>query len=135
MLEETEKDSSLKIKTDFVAQSSSVTESLNMLKSDESFASVLGKTAMFFDFGAEKLGYLKFKITASEGTLLDLMGIVGIKPEAPGFKEFSFKPNLSGLKHVNAKIPTPHGFISFEIDSEKGIYKLDYPENCKLLNC
>lgn len=62
-----------------------------------------------------------------------LTEICGIKLRAPGFKEFSFCPNLAGLKRINAKIPTPHGFIKVEIDKERNVSKLDYPKECKLI--
>ena len=59
--------------------------------------------------------------------------ICGLKPQAPGYKKFSFRPNLSGLKRIKAEIPTPNGKIRVEIDAEKGISKLDYPKECELI--
>jgi hypothetical protein len=62
-----------------------------------------------------------------------LSEIAGIKPKAPGFKKFSFEPNTAYLKRINAKIPTPSGFIRVEIDKENNISKIDYPKECKLV--
>jgi len=37
--------------------------------------------------------------------------ILGIKPLSAGFKKFTKKPNLAGLKFVKGKIPTPNGSL------------------------
>ncbi len=59
--------------------------------------------------------------------------ICGVKPLTPGFKTFTFRPNLGGLKRVKSEIMTPYGAIYVEIDEEKGIRKIDYPKECKLV--
>ena len=80
-------DPSLKVKTDFTSENCTLAAPLNMMRDGMDFTTVSGNVAMFFDFGAEKLGYLKFKLSASEGTVIDLMGFEvvdfnGIKPMA-----------------------------------------------------
>lgn len=60
--------------------------------------------------------------------------IVGIRPAAPGFREFIFRPRLCGLKRIKAAVPTPRGPIFIHIDSEKGIQELRAPDGCKPVN-
>lgn len=59
--------------------------------------------------------------------------ICGIKPLKPGYREFSFRPHLAGLKKIKTSIPTPYGKIFVQIDTENGICKLDHPKECKLI--
>jgi hypothetical protein len=47
--------------------------------------------------------------------------IAGIKPLAPGFKSFIFKPHLSErIRRVKGSTPTPNGTVSFAFDAETG---------------
>lgn len=41
---------------------------------------------------------------------------LGVKPEAPGYEEYSIAPALGGLKWMEGKVPTPHGDISVYAD-------------------
>jgi alpha-L-rhamnosidase len=48
----------------------------------------------------------------SESPNYDLLTIVaGIKPAAPGFKKVQVAPQLEGLQHLEASMPTPAGLI------------------------
>jgi alpha-L-rhamnosidase len=42
-------------------------------------------------------------------------GILGIRPLEPGFRRFSFNPDLCGLQKASGKIPTPAGPISVSL--------------------
>ena len=54
--------------------------------------------------------------------------ILGIRPTRPGFMEFKVQPHLnSGLTDVSGNVPTPHGTISFAIDTQKGEASLTVP--------
>lgn len=59
-----------------------------------------------------------------------LTEICGIRPITPGFKTFSFNPNICNLICLNATIPTPHGDIVVNIDREKQITNISYPKEC-----
>lgn len=56
----------------------------------------------------------------SGGALTLLMQYVaGIEPLEPSYTTFSVRPMLGHLKHVEAKVPTPHGIIQIKIDRNK----------------
>ena len=40
--------------------------------------------------------------------------VAGVKTLEKGMKKLQIKPNLSGLKHVKATVPTPYGVVSIE---------------------
>jgi hypothetical protein len=87
----------------------------------------------FFNPGADEWTRSICHGWAASPAIYLITEICGIKPQAPGYKKFSFRPNLSGLKRIKAEIPTPNGKIRVEIDAEKGISKLDYPKECELI--
>ncbi len=41
---------------------------------------------------------------------------LGVRPEKPGYEEFSVRPVLGGLEWMEGKVPTPNGFISVHMD-------------------
>jgi alpha-L-rhamnosidase len=43
-----------------------------------------------------------------------LTTVAGVCPTAPGFKSFRIEPHLGNLNYVNARVPTPRGFITLE---------------------
>lgn len=57
--------------------------------------------------------------------------ICGIEPLEPGFKSFSVRPRLAGLKNINVKVPTVYGEIVMQVSTTKGVMDidLDIPEN------
>lgn len=69
------------------------------------------------DFG--KFCYMSFRHSFchgwSAGVIPYLMETVaGVQTIGAGMKQIAIKPNLSGLKHVKAKLPTPYGIVSIE---------------------
>lgn len=74
-------------------------------------------------------GYTSFTHPWSSGVLKWLSEeILGIAPLRPGFSEFSVQPHLTnGLTNVSGDVPTPHGKISFAIDTQKGEASLTVP--------
>ena len=61
--------------------------------------------------------------------------ILGIKPEKPGFIEFSISPNVGDLKKIKGNYPTPKGIIRVEILNNKDKFELviEKPENMKII--
>ena len=57
--------------------------------------------------------------------------LVGLEVLDPGFKRVRIKPNLCGLKHLKAKIPTPYGAILVQCN-QKGT-KITLPEHIELI--
>ncbi len=57
--------------------------------------------------------------------------IIGLKL-IDGFKKISVEPNLCGLKHINATIPTPYGKLF--IDIKKNELKIKSPKNIIIIN-
>ena len=45
--------------------------------------------------------------------------IVGVAPREPGFKSVAIRPQLGGLKHVKATVPTVSGAIRLEVTPER----------------
>ena len=41
---------------------------------------------------------------------------LGVKPEKPGYKQYSVTPSLGGLKWMEGTVPTPHGEINVFMD-------------------
>ncbi len=41
---------------------------------------------------------------------------LGVRPEKPGYEEFSVRPVLGGLEWMEGRVPTPNGFISVHMD-------------------
>lgn len=69
------------------------------------------------DFG--KFCYMSFRHSFchgwSAGVIPYLMEtIVGVKTMGAGMRRIVVSPNLSGLKHVKATLPTPYGIVSIE---------------------
>ena len=69
------------------------------------------------DFG--KFCYASFRHSFchgwSAGVIPYLMETVaGIQTMGAGMQRIAIKPNLSGLKHVVAKLPTPYGVVTVE---------------------
>ncbi|MCQ2119313.1 MAG: hypothetical protein MJY84_05270 [Bacteroidales bacterium] len=57
--------------------------------------------------------------------------VLGVKPETPGFAAFTIRPHLTGgLTRVSGTVPTPHGKISFGIDTKSGTASLTVPSGC-----
>ena len=46
--------------------------------------------------------------------------LLGIRPETPGFKTVSFRPQLGGLPRLFARLPHPSGWIEADVISTKG---------------
>lgn len=44
---------------------------------------------------------------------------LGVKPTAPGYKQFSVEPNLGGLKWIDGSVPTEHGSIDVYCDQKQ----------------
>ncbi|MDR1722834.1 MAG: alpha-rhamnosidase [Tannerella sp.] len=44
---------------------------------------------------------------------------LGVKPEKPGYKEFSIRPVLADLKWIEGTVPTPHGNIKVYMDKKQ----------------
>lgn len=53
-------------------------------------------------------------------------GLLGIQPEAPGYRKVLIAPRLCGLEWVRGKVPTPHGLIGLELNA-KGHGKVKLP--------
>ncbi len=56
--------------------------------------------------------------------------VLGIKPLRPGFSEVSMSPQIGKLKHVEGRVPTPHGAISVRISD--GAVNYSAPEAIKV---
>lgn len=57
--------------------------------------------------------------------------VLGVKPETPGFAAFTIRPHLTGgLTRVSGTVPTPHGKMSFGIDTKSGTASLTVPSGC-----
>ncbi|MCX6983340.1 MAG: hypothetical protein NT118_01125 [Lentisphaerae bacterium] len=53
-----------------------------------------------------------------------LSEVVGIKPTAPGFREFEVKPRLGNLAFVKGVVPTPMGLIAVSINRTGARFEL-----------
>lgn len=49
--------------------------------------------------------------------------LLGVKPLAPGFREFSIAPQSGGLRMCNGSIPTPHGSIQMTWSRSRGVLR------------
>ena len=74
-------------------------------------------------------GYTSFTHPWSAGVAKWLSEeILGVKPEAPGFKTFTVCPHLtSGLTRIDGTVPTPHGRIRVYMDVKEGKGSLSVP--------
>ena len=83
--------------------------------------------------GAEGFGGGTYNHAWSGGGLTILSQyIAGIEPVKPAFKEFSVKPVLAGLTHIESITPTIYGQIILKIEEKEKNYTLDLtvPESC-----
>ena len=65
--------------------------------------------------------------------LLQMSGrILGISPQAPGFKVVSIRPTLGDLKSAKGSVPTPHGPVKVAWKLEGNCWQLDMviPNGC-----
>lgn len=68
----------------------------------------------------------------SAGPVFLLSGeLLGLHPLEPGWRRFSFEPNLGGLDWIAATVPTPHGDIM--VDMEKGRVNLRAPKGVEVV--
>jgi alpha-L-rhamnosidase len=51
--------------------------------------------------------------------------VLGLRPTAPGWKEFSFAPRPGELRQMNGKVPTPLGVISARCDRQGAGYRVE----------
>lgn len=74
-------------------------------------------------------GYTSFTHPWSSGVLKWLSEeVLGIFPMRPGFSEFKVQPHLiNGVTSVSGSVPTPHGTVTFSIDTQKGKASLVVP--------
>ena len=53
--------------------------------------------------------------------------ILGVTPFEPGFRKIAIRPQLGGLKHVKATVPTARGPVSLEITPERLAFEAPAP--------
>ena len=46
--------------------------------------------------------------------------ILGVRPAAPGYSRAEIAPRFGSLKHLEGRVPTPHGLIEVKLDRERG---------------
>ncbi len=97
-----------------------------------------GKTHIHADYG--KFCYTGFRHSLCHGWSTGVIPfiyeeIIGLKIEEVGFKTVSIKPNLCGLKFIDAVIMTPYGKLTVNIKDENGkvAVKYDGPKEVKVL--
>ena len=44
---------------------------------------------------------------------------LGVKPTAPGYKQFEIRPKLGGIEWIEGKVPTPNGDISIKMNKDE----------------
>ncbi len=56
--------------------------------------------------------------------------LLGVRPQKPGWKEFTISPQTCGLDHLSGKVPTPYGVINIHVRRYGDISLLDisYPQ-------
>jgi alpha-L-rhamnosidase len=46
--------------------------------------------------------------------------ILGVRPAAPGYSRAEIAPRFGALRHLEGRVPTPHGLIEVKLDREAG---------------
>jgi alpha-L-rhamnosidase len=46
--------------------------------------------------------------------------VLGVRPAAPGYSRAEISPHFGLLKHLEGRVPTPHGLIAVKLDRERG---------------
>ncbi|HUO04905.1 MAG TPA: alpha-L-rhamnosidase C-terminal domain-containing protein [Candidatus Binataceae bacterium] len=46
--------------------------------------------------------------------------VLGVRPVAPGFAKVAIEPRFGLFKHLEGRVPTPHGLIEVTLDCERG---------------
>jgi alpha-L-rhamnosidase len=46
--------------------------------------------------------------------------VLGVKPAAPGYSRATIAPHFGKLRHLEGRVPTPHGLIEVKLDREAG---------------
>lgn len=74
-------------------------------------------------------GYVSLCHPWSSGVLVWMANyVLGIRPEEPGFRVCTIRPNLLDLNQIEGAVPTPHGIIRFRLDKRKGRGHVSLPE-------
>jgi len=46
--------------------------------------------------------------------------VLGVRPAAPGYSRAEIAPRFGSLRHLEGRVPTPHGLIEVNLDREGG---------------
>ena len=46
--------------------------------------------------------------------------VLGVRPAAPGYSRAEIAPWFGSLRHLEGRVPTPHGLIGVNLDRESG---------------
>jgi hypothetical protein len=46
--------------------------------------------------------------------------VLGVRPAAPGYARTEIAPRFGKLRHLEGRVPTPHGLVEVKLDREGG---------------
>ncbi len=74
-------------------------------------------------------GYVSLCHPWSSGVLVWMTNhVLGIRPDEPGFRVCTVRPNLLDMHQIEGSVPTPHGPIHFSLDKAEGRGRLSLPD-------